>query len=164
MPIRVSRRGLLAGAAALPFLRIKGAHARTPGVLTFGLSSYPPSIQPWANTGTAAGTVKLMIHRGLLSYDGNGKLRGELAESFARDGATAWVFRLRDALFHNGEPVTSADVKWTLEQIAGEKSTAYFRAEVQGIAAPQQAEGHAILARRRGELRELRVGGGRAGD
>jgi peptide/nickel transport system substrate-binding protein len=133
MPIDVSRRSFVVGAAALSFLRIKGANARTPGVLTFGLSSYPPSIQPWANTGTAAGTVKLMIHRGLLSYDTNGKPRGELAESFARDGATAWVFRLRDAVFHNNEPVTSADVKWSLEQIAGEKSTAYFRAEMQGI-------------------------------
>jgi ABC-type transport system substrate-binding protein len=111
MPIGLSRRSFVAGAAALPFLRMRGAQARTPGVLTVGLSSYPPSIQPWANAGTAAGTVKLMIHRGLLSYDSNGKPRGELAESFARDGATAWVFRLRDAVFHNGEPVTSADVK-----------------------------------------------------
>lgn len=129
----VSRRMLIAGAAALPFLRIAGAQARTPGILTFGLSSYPPSIQPWANTGTAAGTVKLMIHRGLLSYDGKGALRPELAESWTRDGATAWLFRLRDAAFHNGDAVGSADVKWTLEQVAAEKSTAYFRAEMQGI-------------------------------
>ena len=63
----ISRRVFVVGAAALPFLRIAKADARTPGILTFGLSSYPPSIQPWANTGTAAGTVKLMIHRGLLS-------------------------------------------------------------------------------------------------
>jgi peptide/nickel transport system substrate-binding protein len=129
----ISRRTFVAGAAALPFIRSARAATRTPGVLTFGLSSYPPSIQPWQNTGTAAGTVKLMIHRGLMSYDVAGKLRPELAESCAQDGATAWLFRLRQASFHNGEPVTSADVKWTLEQIAAEKSTAYFRAEMQGI-------------------------------
>jgi len=70
----ISRRVFVVGAAALPFLRIAKADARTPGILTFGLSSYPPSIQPWANTGTAAGTVKLMIHRGLLSYDTKGAL------------------------------------------------------------------------------------------
>jgi ABC-type transport system substrate-binding protein len=129
----ISRRVFVAGAAALPFLHIAKARARTPGILTFGLSSYPPSIQPWANTGTAAGTVKLMIHRGLLSYDTKGALRPELAESWARDGSTAWLFKLRNAVFHNGEAVTSADVKWTLEQVAAEKSTAYFRSEMQGI-------------------------------
>jgi peptide/nickel transport system substrate-binding protein len=129
----ISRRAFAAGAAALPFLRNAKARARTPGILTFGLSSYPPSIQPWANTGTAAGTVKLMIHRGLLSYDTKGALRPELAETWARDGSTAWLFKLRNAVFHNGEAVTSADVKWTLEQVAAEKSTAYFRSEMQGI-------------------------------
>jgi len=115
----ISRRVFVVGAAALPFLRIAKADARTPGILTFGLSSYPPSIQPWANTGTAAGTVKLMIHRGLLSYDTKGALRPELAETWTRDGSTAWLFKLRHAVFHNGEAVTSADVKWTLEQVAG---------------------------------------------
>src|SRR5262245_61626061 len=129
----ISRRVFVTGAAALPLLRIAKAHARTPGILTFGLSSYPPSIQPWANTGTAARTVKLMIHRGLLSYDTKGALRPELAETWARDGSTAWLFKLRNAVFHNGEAVTSADVKWTLEQVAAEKSTAYFRSEMQGI-------------------------------
>ena len=50
----ISRRAVLAGAAALPFLHIPGARAAAPGTLTFGLSSYPPNIQPWANSGTAA--------------------------------------------------------------------------------------------------------------
>jgi peptide/nickel transport system substrate-binding protein len=129
----LTRRTLLGSAAALPFLRIPTAAARTPGLLTFGLSSYPPTIQPWANSGTAAGTVKLMIYRGLLSFDHEGRLRPELAEKWAADGQTAWVFSLRDAVFQNGDKVTSADVKWTLEQIAAEKSTAYFRAEFQGV-------------------------------
>jgi peptide/nickel transport system substrate-binding protein len=74
-----------------------------------------------------------MIHRGLLSYDTKGALRPELAETWARDGSTAWLFKLRNAVFHNGEAVTSADVKWTLEQVTAEKSTAYFRSEIQGI-------------------------------
>ena len=89
-----TRRTVLAGAAAsamLPFLRAPHARAATPGVLTFGLSSFPPSIQPWANTGTAAATVKLMIYRGLTSYAEDGSLRGELAESWQRAGATGYT-------------------------------------------------------------------------
>lgn len=133
MPPTLSRRAMMAGAAALPFLRIPGARARTPGVLTFGLSSYPPTIQPWANSGTAAATMKLLMYRGLTSYGDDGALRGELAESWAQDGNNAWVFKLRDARFQNGEKVTSADVKWTIEQVADPKSTAFFRNEMQNV-------------------------------
>lgn len=131
-----SRRAVLGAAtaaAALPFLRMSGARAGAPGELTFGLSSYPPSIQPWQNTGTAAATIKLMIYRGLTSYAPDGSLRGELAESWQPIGTQGWEFKLRDVRFQNGEKVTSADVKWTIEQIAAERSTAYFRAEMQNV-------------------------------
>ena len=43
----ISRRAILAGSAALPFLRVPARAARTPGTLTFGLSSYPPNLHPW---------------------------------------------------------------------------------------------------------------------
>ncbi len=130
------RRTLLAAglsASALPFLR-NPARAASPGKpLRFGLSSYPPSFQPWAQAGTAAGTITLMTHRGLMSYDAKGKLRGELAEHWERDGDAGWLFHLRDASFHNGNPVAADDVKWTLEQVAGDKSTAYMRGQFQGV-------------------------------
>ena len=133
MSLTVSRRAILAGAAALPLLRVAGARAASPGTLTFGLSSYPPSFLPWANTGTAAATVKLMVHRGLTGFAPDGSLRAELAQSWAPEGTAAWVFKLRDATFQNGEKVTSADVKWTIEQVVGEKSTAYLRSQMQAI-------------------------------
>ena len=84
----LSRRGLIAGAgtalvagAALA----RPARAQAKSRLVFALSSYPPSIRPWQNTGTAAATVKLTLHRGLLSYDARGEIRGELAESWRRE-------------------------------------------------------------------------------
>ena len=130
----ITRRAALAGTAALPFLRAPHARAQqNQGTLTFGLSSFPPSIQPWANTGTAAATIKLMIHRGLTSYGPDGALRGELAESWSPIGTQGWEFKLRDARFQNGERVTAADVRWTIEQIAADRSTAYFRAEMGGV-------------------------------
>ncbi len=88
----ITRRTLLAGTAAsavLPFIMVPRARAATPGELTFGLSSFPPSIKPWANTGTAAATIKLMIYRGLTSYADDGSLRPELAESWERSGTRA---------------------------------------------------------------------------
>lgn len=130
-----TRRSLLAAGAALPFLGAVPARAqRQPGVLRFGLSSFPPSIQPWVNTGTAAATVKLLIYRGLVSFAPDGTLRGELAESWQNENPTAWVFRLREnAVFQNGDRVTAEDIRWNLEQIAAERSTAFYRAQAQRI-------------------------------
>jgi len=131
----MTRRSLFAAGAALPFLRNPARAATTPGRLVFGLSSYPPTMAPWANAGTAAATAKLMFHRGLLGYTPDGKLRGELAETWERGEDGTWVLHLRaGAVFQNGAPVTSADVAWTLEQVAAEKSTAYLRAQMQAIA------------------------------
>jgi peptide/nickel transport system substrate-binding protein len=132
--MQISRRAVLGAGAALPLLGRAARAARTPGTLTFGLSTFPPNLQPWANTGTAQVTVKYQIFRTLTSYDPTGKLVPELAESWSRDGETAWVFKLRDATFHNGAKVTSEDVKWTLEQVAGEKSTAFMKVQFQSVA------------------------------
>ncbi len=129
----MNRRFLLAAGAALPFLGRPASAARRDGPLRFGLSSYPPSFNPWVQAGTAAGTVTLLTHRGLTSYDAAGNLRGELATSWERDGDAGWLFHLREASFHNGAPVTSEDVRWTLEQVAAEKSTAYMRAQFGGV-------------------------------
>ena len=139
------RRSLLLAGATLPLLRHRARAQTAEGTLRFGLSAWPPNLQPWASTGASAGTVKLLIHRSLVSYDAKGELRGELAESWSRDGGGAWVFRLRpDAVFHNGEPVTAEDIKWTLEQIAGERSTAYMRTQFQRLERIETPDAHTV--------------------
>ncbi|MBV9811118.1 MAG: peptide ABC transporter substrate-binding protein, partial [Acetobacteraceae bacterium] len=132
---RLTRRHLIAGAAALPLASRSARAARREDTLVFGLSSYPPNLQPWASTGTAALTVKALLYRGLLSFGPDGNVRGELAERWERDGDNGWVFHLRDAKFHNGKHVTPDDVKWTLEQIASDKSGAYLRGQLQDVTA-----------------------------
>src|SRR6187551_2606368 len=107
--MHTTRRTLLTAGAALPFLRMPARAATTRGRLVFGLSSYPPTMAPWANSGTAAATAKLMFHRGLLGYGPDGTLRGELAEKWEHAEDGAWVLHLRNAVFQNGAPVTSAD-------------------------------------------------------
>lgn len=129
--LSLSRRHLLAGAGAAlvpAFARPRPARAQAKQRLTFALSSYPPSIRPWQNTGTAAATVKLTLYRGLLSYDAKGEIRGELAESWKRENDRTWTFTLRQgARFQDGEPVTADAVRFTFDQILGTKSTAYMK-------------------------------------
>ncbi len=128
----ITRRHAIAAGLATSFLPgLARAQART-GYLRYGLAAYPPNLLPWESTGAAAGTVKLLINRTLTAYGPDGALRGELAKSWELDADGAWVFHLRtDAVFHNGEPVTAEDVRWTIEQNAAPKSTAYMRAQFQ---------------------------------
>ena len=144
----LSRRSLMAGAAGSPLIAALGtgaARADT-SVLRYGLQLYPPTFNPWQHAGTAAATVNLCYRRGLLSYAPDGSLRGELAEAWEAD-RTSWTFRLRDAWFHNGEKVTSADVKYTIEQIASERSTAYLRANLQQITAIETPDDKTVRLR-----------------
>jgi len=136
---RISRRTLLGAATVLPFAA--GARAAWQAdTLTFGLSSYPPNLQPWASVGTAALTVKACLFRGLLSFGPDGQVRGELAERWERDGDHGWVFHLREAKFHNGAPVTADDVKWTFEQIGSEKGGAYLRGQLRDLASVEMPD------------------------
>ncbi|UPG74049.1 ABC transporter substrate-binding protein [Roseomonas gilardii subsp. gilardii] len=130
---RLARRSLLGAGMALPLLGLSARAAGSSGVLRLGLSSYPPNLTPWINAGSATGTVMTLMHRGLLSFDAQGKLQGEIAERWEADGKD-WVFHLRDVTFHNGKKLTPADVKWSIEQVGGEKSTAYMRPQFQNVA------------------------------
>ncbi|MFC7551794.1 hypothetical protein ACFQU7_05025 [Pseudoroseomonas wenyumeiae] len=71
-----TRRAFLASGAVLPFLRGPARAQPADGTLRFGLSAYPPNLQPWVSTGGAAGTVKMLLHRRLVSYNAKGELRG----------------------------------------------------------------------------------------
>lgn len=129
----LTRRGLLLGAAALPVLTRSAFAQKSAGTLRFGLSAFPPNLQPWSNVGAAAGTVKMLIHGSLARFDAKGELVPDLAESWSSEGST-WTFKLRKGVtFHNGDAFDAQDVKWSLEQIGAEKSTAYFKNQIAGL-------------------------------
>ncbi len=142
--MEISRRAVLAGGAALPFLTRLAEAAAAPDHLIFGLSSYPPNLNPWINAGTAAGTALLAHHRGLVSYAADGSIQGELAAHWEPDGGAGWIFHLREAFFHDGAAVDSAAVKWSFEQIGAPISTAYLRAQFQGIAAIETPDARTV--------------------
>jgi peptide/nickel transport system substrate-binding protein len=148
------RRSVLKGGAALTASVIIApqllgrARAATQGHLNFGLSSYPPTLEPWKNAGTASSTVKLQIFRGLLGYDEQGGLRSEIAEKWEAEDPQTYRFDLRkNAKFHDGTPVTSADVKFSYESIIGEKSTAYLRVAMGIIDKIETPDDHTVRIR-----------------
>lgn len=139
-----TRRGVLIslGAGIVAMTLPQGTLAQTPAsVLKFGLSTFPPTIKPFDNTGGAANTVKLMLYRGLMGYDASGKLVTELADSFSWTDPTTVVFKLRpNAVFHDGSPVTSADVAFSLNAITKEGSTAFLKSDLKIISAVEAVD------------------------
>ena len=61
--------------------------------------------------------LKLMAtHYGLVRFDKDGEITPALAESWDTDDLKRWVFHLRkDALWHDGVPVTSEDLAYTVK-------------------------------------------------
>ena len=141
-----TRRQIIAAAAGLPLLGLRpaGAAARVPGHLTMGISAWPSSLAPWLNAGTVAQDAKLLIFRGLLGYGPDGQMRGELAERWERAEDGAWVFHLREAVFHNGNPVTADDVRYSIEEMAAEKSQAYMKGEMQRITSVETPDSRTV--------------------
>jgi peptide/nickel transport system substrate-binding protein len=61
--------------------------------------------------------ISFNIFDNLTSRHPDGKLYPGLATEWKLEGPTTWRFKLRPGVkFHNGDPFTSADAKWSLER------------------------------------------------
>ncbi|MBP1847692.1 glutathione transport system substrate-binding protein [Rhizobium petrolearium] len=131
---------ILQMALAAGLLGLMTTTALAGGTLYFGLSAEPSTLDTIIQPGTAGRTVKLAMHRGLVNYGIDGKISPELAESYEiSPDAKEYTFHLRDAKFHDGSPVTAADVKASLERILDPKGKGAFRNElsiISGIDTP----------------------------
>jgi peptide/nickel transport system substrate-binding protein len=67
------------------------------------------------------------------------RIRGELAESYevSPDGMTI-TFRLRNAKWHDGTPVTADDVKWSLDRAVSAKSLSASQMSAGSLTKPEQ--------------------------
>ena len=59
-----------------------------------------------------------------------------LAESWTNPDETTWEFKLREGVtWHNGDPFTSADVKWTIERMP-DGPLGYMVSQIESVEAP----------------------------
>jgi peptide/nickel transport system substrate-binding protein len=123
--MELTRRDLLKGAAAL------GAAAAVP--LTAGGPALAQTTQkkelitaqsgdvskfdPHYSTSSNDVRVSFNLFDNLTSRHPDGKLYPGLATEWKLEGPTSWRFKLRQGVkFHNGDPLTSADVKYSIER------------------------------------------------
>jgi len=111
-----------------------------PGTVNFLIESMPANLDPRVGTDAQSERIDSLLFSGLLERDPQMNLRGDLAERWESPDPLTYVFHLRSGVrFHDGRPLTSADVKFTFDSIrTGEIQTlkrATFRM-VRAIDAP----------------------------
>src|SRR5512134_3835040 len=88
------------------------------GRLVIALPGTPVSLDPRVATDAYGAHILQMTHASLVRLDAAGNPVPDLAERWETPDPLTRVFRLRQALrFHDGRPLTSADVRFTFEWI-----------------------------------------------
>ena len=120
MRIEPTRRGLLTAAAA-PLLSgpwLRQARAAEGGTLTVALSSNPVTCDPINMANHDSQILSQTIWENLVEYDVDGVLRPQLARALPEISADklVYTFDLRDDVaFSGGQPLSAADVKYSIE-------------------------------------------------
>jgi len=89
------------------------------GTLSVAIDSDPGSLNPAISTSGGTHTASELVFNGLVELDAQLKPVPELAESWqVLEGGALYRFNLRDGVtWHDGKPFTSADVKYTFEEM-----------------------------------------------
>lgn len=129
---RITRRGFLAQAVGLvgSLAAAEGLLARVVGAQTTGKTDLViaqggdvSKFDPHLSTTVHDTSVTFNIYDNLLSRHRDGKLYPSLATEWKLVNPTMWQFKLRPGVkFHNGDPLTSADVKFSLDRAIDPKA------------------------------------------
>jgi peptide/nickel transport system substrate-binding protein len=89
-----------------------------PSSLTFLIESSPTNLDPCFATDSQSQRIDGLLFSGLLERDNQMNFHGDLAESWDTPNPLTYVFHLRHGVrFHDGRPLTAADVRATFEFI-----------------------------------------------
>jgi peptide/nickel transport system substrate-binding protein len=106
------------------------------GSLTEGvIGEAPRFINPLLATSDADRDLTQLIYSGLLRVDQDGKYIGDLAESYdiSEDGLT-YTFKIRaGAVWHDGKPITSDDIEFTIQKARDPRIKSYKRPSFEGV-------------------------------
>jgi peptide/nickel transport system substrate-binding protein len=105
-----------------------------------GVLGHPESISPLTARSQADRDLVALLFAGLVRNGPNGSVVPDLASRWSTpDDGRTWTFELReDAFWHDGQPVTAADVAFTIHTLqdpdySGPRSTSWSGVTVQAI-------------------------------
>jgi len=99
---------LLAGCSSRP----------APDTAVMLIESSPVNLDPRIGTDAQSQRIDMLIFDSLVRKTSTYELEPWLAKSWEQPDPRTWIFHLQPGVrFHNGQPLTSADVKWTLDSM-----------------------------------------------
>jgi peptide/nickel transport system substrate-binding protein len=104
-----------------------GGAAVAGGTLKAALTGEPDSLDPAKSQIYTGAQVYDNIFSKLVDLDDGQKVYGVLATKWTQVDPKTWTFELRDGVtFHNGEPFSATDVKYTFERILDPKTASGY--------------------------------------
>jgi peptide/nickel transport system substrate-binding protein len=92
--------------------------ANNPASLTFLIESNPTNLDPRFATDSQSQKIDGLLFSSLLERDDQMNFHGDLAEFWSTPDPLTYIFHMRPGVhFHDGRPLTAADVKYTFESI-----------------------------------------------
>lgn len=127
--------GLAVGSGLVP-LPLRAAEPRQGGTLVAAFSADPAGFDPVRGPSGMSHVVIEQVYSTLMALDADAQPYPELAESYetAADGLS-YTFKLRPSVtFHNGDPLTAEDVKFSFDRLRAPDSGYSYGAQVETIA------------------------------
>ncbi|MGE0715699.1 MAG: ABC transporter substrate-binding protein [Alphaproteobacteria bacterium] len=126
--------GLAAGAAAMCVWSIVAHAAPPPDTIVVAMTEDIRGTDPQRERDALANDPHRQVVEGLVGFREDLEVAPVLAERWeVRDDGRTYVFTLRDGVrFHNGAPLTSAEVKWSWDYLMAEGSLWRCRSNFSG--------------------------------
>jgi peptide/nickel transport system substrate-binding protein len=94
------------------------SRAPAPDTFVLIIESSPVNLDPRVGTDAYSERIDMLLFDALLRRDEHFNLQPSLAERWEIPDPSTYIFHLRRGVrFHNGQPLTSRDVKWTFDSL-----------------------------------------------
>ncbi|MFV0473252.1 MAG: ABC transporter substrate-binding protein [Pikeienuella sp.] len=138
MKINNLSRRIAAACLAASLAAPAAAQENAGGTLVIGGTQVPRHLNGAVQSGTATAMPSTQIFASLLRYDENWNPQPYLAESweFSNDGLSLTLHLVKNATFHDGKPITSKDVAFSLMAIKENHPFKSMFAPVEAVETP----------------------------
>jgi peptide/nickel transport system substrate-binding protein len=121
--------------------------AQQGGVLRVSFTTDPVGLDPALSGTYATNLVTELVYAGLVQYDKQMNIVPDMAESveISEDHLT-YTFKLRQGiLFHNGQEMTSDDVKFTIERVRDPETGAFSKFRVDPVESIETPDKYTVI-------------------
>ncbi len=129
------KRAVIVLSAAL-FLSACGGHRDSADLLTVAIDVGPGSLDPRLGSDESSRRVQQLLYNGLVRFNAHGDPEGDLAASWENPDPLVYLLHLRpEVRFQDGRPLTSEDVRYTIESILNDEVPSFLKGDLAVIRA-----------------------------